>query len=83
MISFSAEGVANTGREEAVFPLKIICAKNVEVDRTMSKFKVQMKFKFQISNAEHLTLGHLPFIWHLTFACLPVGRDFDFLISLG
>jgi len=38
MISFSAEGVANTGREEAVFPSRIICAKNVEKD---FKFEAQ------------------------------------------
>jgi hypothetical protein len=29
MISFFAEGAANTGREEAVSPSRIICVKNV------------------------------------------------------
>jgi hypothetical protein len=41
-------------------------------------------FKAQISNEDHpcqipnfIRLCHLIFGFHLTFACLPVGRDFD------
>ena len=41
----------------------------------MTKLKFQMKFKFQSSNIECFDIG--PFVIDLTFACLPVGRDFD------
>jgi hypothetical protein len=39
----------------------------------MSKLKVQMKSKAQMSKIFWI----LNFDIHLTFACLPVGRDFD------
>jgi len=45
---------------------------------TMSKLKVQMKSKTQITKLKKeniLALNH--FDIPLTFACLPVGRDFD------
>jgi hypothetical protein len=44
----------------------------------MSNVKVQMKSKAQMTKLKRekvLTLIH--FGIHLTFACLPVGRDFD------
>jgi len=44
----------------------------------MSKLKVQIKSKVQMTELikeELLTFGF--FGIHLTFACLPVGRDFD------
>jgi predicted glycoside hydrolase/deacetylase ChbG (UPF0249 family) len=44
----------------------------------MSKLKVQMKSKAQMTKLKKgkgLTLNH--FDIHLTFACLPVDRDFD------
>jgi hypothetical protein len=41
----------------------------------MSKFKVQRKFKIQSSNSELFDIR--PFGIPLTFACLPVGRDFE------
>jgi hypothetical protein len=44
----------------------------------MSKLKVQIKLKVQmteLTKEKILTFCH--FVIHLTFACLPVGRDFD------
>jgi hypothetical protein len=41
----------------------------------MSKLKVQIKFKFQISNIWGFDIES--FGIDLAFACLPVGRDFE------
>jgi hypothetical protein len=39
----------------------------------MSKFKVQMKFKFRISNCKYFDIWTL--VIDLTFACLPLSAD--------
>jgi hypothetical protein len=44
----------------------------------MSKLKVQMEFKGQMTKLKKKKVLALSYFGiHLAFACLPVGRDFD------